>query len=311
MSKRPKNLPPPPGPLLRWGPVALGLLFVVAGASKVLDPWSFYSALPGYGVTGLARSLLAVLLPPFEVALGVALLARWGLRQTVPAAAAFLGVFVLAIGYGWWRGSLQECGCFGPLLERSPGEAMAVDLAFLALAVVVARAGRGRLAALEGWQKGLLGAIGVVTLGITVSFLQSGPSGLQAIEAVPAEAEFRALDLEQGEYLVYMFHHECPHCAEMSPRVAAYTHEPGLPRVVGLTFLTSRRDIDRYRDKYDLRIPVQVMPPQMFTRVTGEGGVPQLVYLRDGRIERTWIGILPEPASLRRTLQTLRDRRGD
>ena len=146
---------------------------------------------------------------------------------------------------------------------------------------------------------------------MTVSLLQGGPSGLRAIRAVPADEELRGLDLASGEYLLYLFHHECPHCAEMSPRVAAYSHEADLPPVVGLTFLTSRSDIDRYRQRYDLRMPVQVMPPQMFTRVTGEGGVPQLVYLRDGEIERTWIGILPEVAALRRTLAALRDRHRD
>lgn len=303
--KKPKAGPALTGPLMRWGPMVVGAMFLVAGLGKVFDPWSFYSALPGYGVEGPLRSLLAAVLPAFEVALGVALLARWGVRQTSLMAVAFLAVFVAAISYGWWQGTLQECGCFGPFLKRSPRDALLIDLGFLALAAVVWKRARGGRAVFEGWHKAVLGFVGVVALTVSLSLLQVGPSGVRAATSVPLGEEMQAVDLETGEHLLYLFHHECPHCADMTPLVAAYAHEGGLPPVAGFTFRTSQRQIDRYRDKYDLRIPVQVLPGETFTRITGDGGVPQLVYVQDGELKRTWIGLLPQAAELRRALREI------
>lgn len=301
--KRPKASVAPAGPLLRWGPMVVGAMFLVAGLGKVFDPWSFYSALPGYGVEGPLQSLLAAVLPAFEVALGVALVARWGVRQTSLLAVAFLTVFVAAISYGWWQGTLQECGCFGPFLKRSPRDALFIDLGFLALAAVIWNRARGGRAVLQGWHKAVLGFVGVVALMLNLSLLQVGPSGVQAAISVSLNEEMRAVELERGEHLLYLFHHECPHCADMTPLVAAYAREGGLPPVAGFTFRTSQRQIDRYRDKYDLRIPVQVLPGETFTQITGEGSVPQLVYVQEGELKRTWIGLLPPAAELRRALR--------
>lgn len=298
MSKR-KPIAPKLSPLQRWGPVALGAMFVVAGFSKLLDPWTFYSALPGYGISGPIRSLVAAFVPAAEVVLGIALLLRWGVRQTSMVAGAFMVVFMVSIGIGWSMGTLEECGCFGALLERSPGEAMLIDAIFLALAAAVWKgAADGASARLQGWQKALMGGMAVVGVGITLSLLQTGPSGARAAMAAEPSPEMRSVDLSNGEHLLYLFHHECPHCAEMSPRVAEYSQNPALPPVVGFTFLTTQRQIDAYRDQYDLRIPMQSLDPNQFTRITGEGSVPQLVFVRDGEVVTSWLGLLPESDEL-------------
>ena len=131
--------------------------------------------------------------------------------------------------------------------------------------------------------------------------IAAGPTGLAAVSGGALDP--RSVDLQRGEHLLYMFHYECPHCAEMSPRVAEYTRDGALPPVVGLTFLTPQSEVDRYLQRYGMSIPVQVLPPQQFTSITGEGAVPQLVYLRDGEIVRTWLGLLPEAAELRDALR--------
>lgn len=295
--KRPKATATPDGPLLRWGPIAIGLLFLVAGLSKMLDPHTFYAALPGYGINGALRSLLAAFVPAFEIALAVALLSRWGLRQTALAASAFLAVFMVAISYGWWLGTLEECGCFGALLKRSPRDALLVDLAFLGLAVAVWRKANPRAVVL-GWQKAVAGVAGVFALAITLSLLQVAPTGLAAVSSAALNAEMAEVDLSTGEHLLYLFHYECPHCAEMSPRVAAYTRDPSLPAVVAFTFRTPQREIDAYREEYGLHVPMQELPGATFASITGEGSVPQLVYVRDGEIVRSWLGLLPNPEEI-------------
>lgn len=288
--------------LQKWGAVVLGLMFLIAGTSKVVDPWSFHAALPGYGITGTFRSLVSVFVPTLEILLGTALVARWNMRRTSLFASIFLGVFIVAISVGWWRGTLDECGCFGAMLKRSPAEAIAVDVLFLALAIGVRRGSAATSGSIENtgrYKKAILGGVGVAALVLTVSLILAGPSGLQATEGGDPNPEMELVDLSKGEHLLYLFHHECPQCAEMSPLVAKYTRDPLLPPVVGFTLLTTRSQIDTYRDRYELRIPVQDLPREQFGRVTGEASVPQLVFARDGEIARTWSIVFPDVDELR------------
>ncbi len=284
-----------------FGPVILGLLFVVAGIAKVLDPWSFLGSLSGYGVPGWMRTPVALLLPAIEVGVGVMLLLRWQVRLAATAAAALMAVFLVAVGYGWAAGTLDECGCFGPMMEREPRDAFLMDLAFMGIALGVCvwtPAARPR----TDWRAAALAIASVAALGMSFVNYTSGPSGASAA-ALGRTMDMREVDLERGEHLLYLFHHECPHCAAMSPRVSEYTKDGALPPVVGLTYETSGSDVNSYRERYDLQMPVQVLPPQTFIRVTGEGSVPQLVYLRDGETVEVWRGILPEPDELRRNLR--------
>ena len=186
-------------------------------------------------------------------------------------------------------------------MEREPRDAFLMDLAFMAIALGVCvwtPTARSR----ADWRAAAFGIASVAALGMSFVGYTSGPSGASAA-ALGRTMDMREVDLERGEHLLYLFHHECPHCAAMSPRVSKYTKDGSLPPVVGLTYETSGPDVNRYRESYDLQMPVQVLPPQTFIRVTGEGSVPQLVYLRDGATVEVWRGILPEPDELRRSLR--------
>ena len=283
------------------GPFILGLLFVVAGIAKVLDPWSFLGSLGGYGVPGWMRTPVALVLPGVEVGVGVMLLLRWRVRLAATVAAALMAVFLVAVGYGWAAGTLDECGCFGPMMEREPRDAFLMDLAFMAIALGVC-IWTPSTSPRADWRAAVFGIASVAALGMSVVGYTSGPQGASAV-ALGRTMDMREVDLERGEHLLYLFHHECPHCATMSPRVSKYTKDGLLPQVVGLTYETSGSDVNSYRERYDLQMPVQVLPPQTFIRVTGEGSVPQLVYLRNGATMQTWKGILPEPAELRRSVR--------
>lgn len=287
------------------GSVVLGLLFLIAGASKSLDPWSFHVTLPDYGITGVARTFVALLTPAIEVVLGLALLLRWQTRRASLVAALALAVFLVLIGWGWWRGSLVDCGCFGAMLKRSPGEAFAIDSAFLLVAVAVWRgargeAERGRFA--HRWRVVVSVLAGGVSLAATIALFLVGATGIRATLEAARHPEMAAVDLEVGEHLLYLFHPECPQCARMSPRVAEYSQTPALPAVVGFTTLTTKPDVDIYRDKYNLRIPAGILSRDSLSRITGDGSVPQLVHVRDGEILRSWVTEMPEADELRSEL---------
>ena len=65
-----------------------------------------------------------------------------------------------------------------------------------------------------------------------------------------------------------------------------------------------RSPIDTYRDLHELRIPVQSLPRTRSGRITGDTLVPQLLFVRDGEIARTWSIAFPEVEDLRDLLNS-------
>ena len=96
--------------LTRW---ILGVVFLYAGGSKLLDPEAFSVLIDSYGIVPDPLLMpVAVGLPLFEVFAAVGLMID--LRGSLTAIGALLLVFMAILGYGIWMGLDVDCGCFGP-----------------------------------------------------------------------------------------------------------------------------------------------------------------------------------------------------
>jgi uncharacterized membrane protein YphA (DoxX/SURF4 family) len=94
--------------------LALGVVFLLAGVGKAIDPVGFardiraYQMLPGVAVTVMAYGL-----PWLEIALAVYLLAGLYLRWAAAITGLLLVIFMIAMGQALARGLTLTCGCFG------------------------------------------------------------------------------------------------------------------------------------------------------------------------------------------------------
>ena len=102
--------------------IAVGLIFVLAGVSKLVAPGTFSATLLAYNVLPVALLRpVSLILPWIEVVVGLYLLAGLFTRAAAWAAIVMLAVFMLAIGQAVLRGiSLQDCGCFGSITAAVP-----------------------------------------------------------------------------------------------------------------------------------------------------------------------------------------------
>lgn len=92
----------------------VGFLFLAAGLSKLPERDRFAHAIENYRL--LPESLprvIALWLPPLEIAAGVALLAGLATRLAALLLASMLGVFILGVGLNLLRGRRIDCGCMG------------------------------------------------------------------------------------------------------------------------------------------------------------------------------------------------------
>lgn len=131
--------------------VFLGALYLVAVYAKVIAPGAFMDQIAIEGLDFLlGAATVAYLALALEAGLGVGLLLNlrrlWLLVPT-----ALLTLFFLALNLrAFWldaQGLREEtagCGCFGNLVERTPGEALVQDLLLLGVPTVLVFLGRPR-----------------------------------------------------------------------------------------------------------------------------------------------------------------------
>ena len=116
-----------------WCPLsrgALGLLFVYAGAIKLLDLPRFTRHVGDFGIVfDSLVNLVAITLCVTELTLGVGLLVN--VRGALPAIVGLLLFFIGVLVYGIAIGLDIECGCWGTEFGMTLGTQLTTDLGLL------------------------------------------------------------------------------------------------------------------------------------------------------------------------------------
>jgi uncharacterized membrane protein YphA (DoxX/SURF4 family) len=242
-----------------WAPIVcavlIGLVFILAAALKVYDPFSFYTQIRGYKLVGhgLGKAL-AFALPPMEMAMGLAAVLGFYRRYACMCICGLLIVFLIATGHAWATGSTENCGCFGELLARSPKATFFEDLVFLGLAVVgmFGRDHLERVGKLEirSWYKAA-----VVAVVMVASFSISAAQGAFRIRAggilrpgldvsgwklteLSVDGYVKKgvkINLLKGTHLLIFYSPMCKHCWQTVPRVQELSRIKELASVVGVS----------------------------------------------------------------------------
>ena len=94
--------------------MVVGLIFLIAGASKLLHPGQFSLAIESYEVVSVTvADVLARSLPPLEILLGLGMLSGFMMSASSLGCAVLTITFLIVALQGWWRGLDFQCGCFG------------------------------------------------------------------------------------------------------------------------------------------------------------------------------------------------------
>jgi len=140
--------------------LALGTVWIVAGASKVADLAESVRAVRAYRVLPeWAVPTVGAGLPFLEIALGLLLVVGFSVRFGAIVSGLLLAVFVAGIVSASARGLSIDCGCFGGGGELGAGEETAYgreiarDLGLLALAGALAWWPAGRFS-VDRWISG-------------------------------------------------------------------------------------------------------------------------------------------------------------
>lgn len=287
--------------MARLGQLLMGLVFLLAGGIKVWEPVLFFwDVVPQVGLLGLgawARGLaeLAMLLGPLECGLGLALVLNWRGRLILPLATGLMAFFTVLAGLAFYYGGGNNCGCFGTLLERTPGQALAEDLVMLGLLVGAWWARRGRVE--SGWGPRRWVVLGgtVLAMGVAGARVLPNTDRLQdsdlrvGVRLTGLQLKGVEIDLMRGDYLVEWFNPKCAHCMREVPRLNGWARTEGLPLLVGLnTFAQDSAELKEFKERLQPLYPIATISNTDYLRFTAGHGYPRLALVRDGVVQAVW-----------------------
>lgn len=115
--------------------LALGLLFLYAGGTKVVDLDGFAGTIASYQLLPYAWNyLVAAILPFIELLAGTLLLFNAQVRPASLVLGLLNLIFIVALVSLIWRGLEIDCGCFGSSGQATtPQEALVRDLVLMVL----------------------------------------------------------------------------------------------------------------------------------------------------------------------------------
>ena len=150
--------------------IGLAAVFLTAGALKMLDPEGFGREVAQYGI--VPESLTAVfasLLLPIEVAVGAALLINFRPVLALGMATGMLLLFIGAISFALATDQpLQDCGCFGRNISRTPAQTLVEDCLFVA-AALLGLAGLWRVQSPARWKGGVLAMVVIASTAFVIA----------------------------------------------------------------------------------------------------------------------------------------------
>lgn len=317
----------------RVGQIIIGIVYLIAGAMKVWEPVLFYwESIPYMHILGLPQdnweltttaAKATALLGPVELALGLALVCNWRPKITLPAAALLTAYFTALMAKAWQMGASIDCGCFGTLIERSPGEAAVEDGIMLAVllfawwgmrrrANAAPAAGRPNWWGAGGspvWPGTSRMVFGVFLAGLALGSVRFFPE-LERTEQSDLKSGVRLsgltlkgvdADLMQGEYLLELFSPKCRYCQDAVPKMNALAQDPQLPRLIALTnHAPDSPDLADFKKRLQPRFDIATISQTDFFRLTFGHGYPRLAYIADGVVQQVWEhSYMPTQARLR------------
>ncbi len=293
----------------------IGVILLLAGVLKAWSPMDFGRQIADYGiitqptvVTALAWLMIVV-----ECALGTALIVGYRRRIAVPAAILLIIMFLGAVGWAWYTGATEDCGCFGSWAKRTPAEAFLEDLGMLALIAGAWLLSRREPVRFRVWRFGAVAASILAGIAITAvagsSDRQSADPMVRLRAQSPARKQFEGLkvsgldvDLQRGSHLVMLMDTGCTHCQQSIPEVNRLAKVPDLGAGIVALCSNSTKEVDWFNGKFKPEFQLGRISYDDFMRLFERGKTPRMMLIRDAAVIRIWDGVVPPADEVRNSL---------
>jgi uncharacterized membrane protein YphA (DoxX/SURF4 family) len=295
----------------------IGAIFLFVGVLKGYQPVDFEQQIADYQIVphpALIR-VIAWTLIPLEIAVGSALVIGYRRRFARWLTLLMLAGFTILLGWAWWTGVPENCGCFGAWAERTPAIAIVQDLGMIVALVLSGWLAPGESVSTKRWRGATVLGLTLLGLGGTILSSQSARQSKDPLTRLSAGATtvislqglavegIPALDLGIGRHLVVLLDTGCSHCQESVPALNHLQEELAREAIPLLALCPNRTlEIEQFRRTYGATFPVGRIEQADFTRLFARGRPPRLLLVEAGRVLQIWDETVPPDEEVRSRL---------
>lgn len=256
--------------------IALGLLFIISGVSKLIGIDAFEVYLYSFGFFSLPTALvLARLVIAGEILLGIGLAANVFNQLTVTVACCLTLLFTCFLCYAALIGRTDSCHCFGSLITIDPTTSLIKNGVLMVLLLLVRRVTSWK------WRPRWFVWLPVAVAPFVAVFCISVPDNwmfgpeeeilnYEKLEAAIGDGgELQAAHLDEGHKLVAFFTPGCPFCKMARQK---------------LSTIADRYEVEEQAIVmvYPVKDSLHGIEPETFMGIT-YGQRPELVLLAEGK----------------------------
>lgn len=278
---------------------AVGASFWLAGISKALEPQYFARHLGRLGWFRRQRiPHLVVVSVAGQIMVGTALVLGVWMEWMVPMAAALITGLGAVTYWSITTGRVDNCGCYGGLVELSLAKSLGLDGVYLALLGFGFLWGRPFFEP-EAWIIQATCGSGLVAGGWTwflVVWYQRRRRLLFDLSPLRPGRDWRrlfpAVEVEDDEHLVVFLGKDCPHCRKWIKLLNLIHRLQEFPQVLGLVGALDE-ELREFSLEAKVGFPTVAIAPRKLTRLV-RGAFPTAVVLKEGKIHEKWVASIPE-----------------
>lgn len=135
--------------------IALGVIFILAGLSKIIDPVGFSRSVSAYGIVSKEfASYVAIVIPTLEMVLGLLLVIGYKIKSAVFSLLCLMMIFSFVIIINIMWGKSFKCGCFnlpllGPFIDGTIGPKLLIRNAVIIIFLFILFFAKNNLCSLD------------------------------------------------------------------------------------------------------------------------------------------------------------------
>lgn len=266
--------------------ILLAAVFFASAYTKLIAPGILEIIIVDQGLAatrGLASVLVRILIGA-EFALGLLLLQKYYLKKIIlPAVILFLAGFTLYLLYiAVILKEIQNCGCFGAVLQMSPIESIFKNILLLIIALFVYKNTKPE-------NKRIIIPLFLFIISIPIVFLLSPIKDAKDF-TFGKYTNFTGagrVDLAEGEKLILLMTLDCDHCRQTAKDIVALKEKYDLPDTYALFFQEGDVTVDSFKAATGFSPPYKILEGLEFFELIGMNP-PRCYRVKDGKVLEFW-----------------------
>lgn len=292
--------------IARFIHIVIAIVFLIAALSKALDPPSFIDQIASYGILPGLAPFGAWFFIAVECLLAGMLIVNLYPRTAQVGAGGLLLLFSGVTAYAIATGSLENCGCFGNIMPRTPQETLVEDLVMLAGII---------FAAIVTWKRqpkptvpkfavvmalGLAGIlVGVFHKQLPVDDLSTQLKPGAEFTSWPTEGLYT--NLNEGTHVVFLFNLQIENLETQVQRMNEIAQSEDVKSAIGL-ITDGPEQLTALMFQYGTGFPAGALEPRFARNLYR--ALPRTFVIHDGTVVETWSAI-PDLADVKNVLATI------